>query len=164
MRNRITVYVPTKIKVDISKIMDIVSEAVSETIDIFLEDEVTLEDENIVVSGVVRCPATYTYFPQTMESPREEDIEPDYIKNEDDIQDNILENMKDKGLTDFVKECYLEIDYDDVEPVEDDYEPDPDMMPGGYDWLKDHEGEESYDSRGDWLDFGENDYDGRWVT
>ena len=154
-----TMTYPLTLKIGLEKLIEELQKAISDSIEDYSESEYELEsgDDSVMFHGSYESPCTMTHFPQTMYEPAEIDFECDYEPTEYEIFENIANYLGDKKLMDFISLRSVEVDDDGMDFQTDDYEPDPDMMPGGLDWLKDHEREESYESRGDWLEFGEND-------
>lgn len=128
--------VKTNITVDISSLIDEIVKAVYDSIENFDEYETYIEDENIVIKGSYTTPCTVKYFHQTRWEPAEYDYECDCgefcgEEAEESVEKEILNSIKDVRLAKYVK---VTADFDDdFEFVEDAYEPDPDMLPGGWD-------------------------------
>lgn len=152
------VRVPVKIEINIEEMIEKFREIISETIEEFSEREYYLdnEDNTINFDGEIESSCVMRYLPQTQWEPAEYDYEAKCgefcgYEVEKSVENEISNRVKCLDISDFIK---VSATFDeDFEFEEDDYEPDPDMMPGGWDWLKDHEGDESYESRGDWLRF-----------
>ena len=158
------VTVPVTIDVDITRLIEELQEAISDSIEGFEEDEYFFdEDNNLVFKGEFSSPCKLSYSQQTRYEPTEYNYEADCgefygIEVEKSVEDEIKKLIKDLKLADIVN---ISAHFDEnFEFDTEDYEPDPDTMPGGWDWLKDHEGDESYESRGDWLKFEDDDLRG----
>lgn len=150
-----TMTYPLTVKIGIEKLIDELQKAISDSIEDYSESEYELEsgDDSVMFHGSYESPCTMTHFPQTMYEPEEIDFECDYEPTEEEVFENITIFLSNKKLIDFISLQSVNVDVDGADFKTDDYEPDPDMMPGGWDWLKDHEGEENYENRGDWLNF-----------
>lgn len=127
---KITVY--TSVTINIRELMDDIVKSVYDSIDNFEETDSYIEDENIIIEGRYKTPCTQTYFPQTQFEPEEIDYECKYEPSDKEIERLISKALNNKSISNYVKP---DVEFDDEFVWEaDEYEHDPDMLPGGHDW------------------------------
>lgn len=91
-----------------------------------------LEGEDLIISGEGRCVYREWYCRATLEDPEEYELEMSDTIDEEDVS-GIIKKAMDKVTSQEIDKA-LDITIDEESFAHDDYEPDPDMMPGGHDY------------------------------
>lgn len=117
------------IKLDLSKLIDHIAVQIEDALSTDFEDvelEVDYSDHEVDMSGEYKTDYTHSWCEATLYDPPEDEMEREYIGEEGTGLLNFLPEQIAKLITLRVIEDEDNVEYED-------FEPDPDMMPGGWD-------------------------------